>query len=114
MPVQFGAQIVADGEAAINEIVAEGRDETLHLEFKTLSSDTTLNRNDRKMIARAICGFANAEGGLLILGIETKSADGVDSAFSKRPIKHLTRIQRHLTAALPEMLSPQHSGVSLS
>jgi hypothetical protein len=107
------AQIAADGEPAIAEILTEHREETLHLEFKTLSSETAFTRDDRKMLAAAICGFANAEGGLLIVGVETKKTDGVDTAFAKRPVKNLNRFRRVVTAALPEMLSPQHNGVSL-
>src|SRR5450631_851807 len=107
------AQIAADGEPAIADILTEHREETLHLEFKTLSSETAFTRDDRKMLAAAICGFANAEGGLLIVGVETKKTDGVDTAFAKRPVKNLNRFRRVVTAALPEMLSPQHNGVSL-
>jgi predicted HTH transcriptional regulator len=114
MATQFAADVIAGGEPAITEMVTEGREETLHLEFKTLSSGATLNRDDRKMIAKAICGFANAEGGLLILGIETKKIDGVDTAFKKQPIKNLDRIRRRIAAALPELLSPQHNGLTLT
>lgn len=114
MATRIAADIIARGEPAVTEMVTEGHEETLHLEFKTLSSDATLNRDDRKMIAKAICGFANAEGGLLILGVETKKIDGVDTAFKKRPIKNLNRFRRRITAALPDMLSPQHNGVALA
>jgi hypothetical protein len=109
----LAAQIAADGEPAIAEILTEQREETLHLEFKTLSSETAFTRDDRKMLAAAICGFANAEGGLLIVGVETKKTDGVDTAFAKRPVKNLNRFRRVVTAALPGMLSPQHNGVLL-
>lgn len=101
------------GPAGIDVLVDQAQEETLHLEFKTLSADTTLIRDDRKMLAKAICGLSNAEGGLLIVGIETKKIDGVDTAFKKRPIKNLDRYRRLVAAALPEMLSPQHNGISL-
>ena len=38
----FAAQIAADGKPAIAQILTEHREETLHLEFKTLSSETAL------------------------------------------------------------------------
>jgi hypothetical protein len=107
----FVADILARGEAAINEIVTEKREETLHLEFKTLSSNGSLNRDDRKMIAKAICGFANAEGGLLIIGVETTKIDGVDAAFDFRPVHNLSRFRSLVTAAIPELLSPQHNSI---
>jgi predicted HTH transcriptional regulator len=92
-------EISSNGEAAINDMIAERREESLHLEFKTFSSDTTLTRDDRKMLAKAICGFANAEGGILIVGVETKKNDGVDAAFAKRPVADLNRFRRLIEAA---------------
>ena len=96
----------------INSYIELQAEETLHLEFKTLSSDEVLNREDRKMLAKAICGLSNAEGGRLVVGIETKKADRIDVAFAKKPIKGLDRYRRFFTAGLPEMLSPQHNGIS--
>lgn len=110
----LASEIAAAGETAITEIVNSEREETLHLEFKTLSSGSTLNRDDRKMLSKAICGFANAEGGVLIVGIETRKTDGVDTAYQKRPVRNLNRIRRLITAALPEILSPQHSKIELT
>jgi hypothetical protein len=109
----FATEILAQGESAINEIVADRREEALHLEFKTLSSNSGLNRDDRKMIAKAICGFANAEGGLLIVGVETTKIDGVDAAFKIRPTRDLNRVRGLVTAAIPELLSPQHNAISV-
>jgi hypothetical protein len=106
-------EIVANGEAAISDMIAEGREESLHLEFKTLASDAALTRDDRKMLAKAICGFANAEGGILVIGVETKKHDGVDVAVARRPIGDLKRFRRLIEAALPEMISPQHVAVRL-
>jgi predicted HTH transcriptional regulator len=101
------------GESALDYFVIEGREETLHLEFKTLSSNNGLNRDDRKMIAKAICGFCNAEGGLLIVGVETKRVDGIDIATKLRPVRELSRLQNLIKAAVPEMLSPQHNGITV-
>lgn len=106
-------EIAINGESAINDMIAERREESLHLEFKTLSTDANLTRDDRKMLAKAICGMANAEGGILIVGIETRKHDGVDAAFAKHPIDDLNRFRRLISAALPEMLSPQHSTIQL-
>jgi hypothetical protein len=106
-------EIAAAGEAAISDMIGEGREESLHLEFKTLASDAAFTKDDRKMLAKAICGFANAEGGTLIVGVETKKHDGVDVAVAKRPIGDINRFRRLIEAALPEMISPQHNSVRL-
>ena len=105
--------ILKMGEQALDWFLIERREETLHLEFKTLSSNSGLNREDRKMIAKAICGFCNAEGGLLVIGVETKRVDGIDTATALRPVRELNRLQNLVKAAVPEMLSPQHNGIKV-
>jgi hypothetical protein len=108
------AQQIAERRGdAILEMVFLGMEETLHLEFKTLSNETAFVKDDRRLIEKAICGLANAEGGILIVGVETTRLDGVDVATGSRPIKELARFQRLLTAALLEMLSPQHTGIAI-
>jgi hypothetical protein len=113
MTTSLATEILVRGEPAINEIIAERREETLHLEFKTLSSNSGLNRDDRKMIAKAVCGFANAEGGLLIVGIGTTKIDGIDTASNIIPIRGLNRVRNLVIAAVPELLSPQHNSISV-
>ena len=107
------SDLINRGEAAIDHMVAERQEENLHLEFKTLSNDAALTRDDRKMIARAVCGLANAEGGAVVVGVETKRIDGVDVASGKRPIRNFDRYQRLLTGAMPELLSPQLPGITI-
>ena len=47
-----------------------GKSEHLHLECKTWSA----NENDsQKGVAKALCGFANADGGVLVIGLSTKT-----------------------------------------
>ena len=57
-----------------SELLAVSAEETLHLEFKTLSDSTgeKLTKEDRRVLARAVCGMANAEGGHIVLGVETR------------------------------------------
>lgn len=107
-------KIISVGASYFDQILAEREEETLHLEFKTLSHEGgQLKRDDRKLVAAAITGMANAEGGLLIVGVETKRVDGIDVAISKRPIKQLQRTVNLIRAALPEMLSPQPTGIEI-
>ncbi|WP_157681683.1 helix-turn-helix domain-containing protein [Bradyrhizobium sp. ORS 285] len=88
---------------------ADAYEETLHLEFKTLSHPGgELKRDDKKLIAKAVTGLANAEGGVLVIGIATARVDGIDVAQEKRLVKQLSRTTNLVRAALPEMLSPQN------
>jgi predicted HTH transcriptional regulator len=88
------------------QIIADREEETLHLEFKTLAQDGgRLTRDDRKTIAEAVAGLANAEGGILVIGVETKRLEGADVAIGKRPVRHLQRTTNLIRAQIPEMFS---------
>jgi hypothetical protein len=98
---------------SIGELISEGAEETLHREFKTLADSTgeRLTKDDRRLLAKAICGMANAEGGTIIVGVETKRTDNVDVAVAAKPIANAEKMRNLVTAAIPEMLSPQNTGI---
>ena len=64
---------------AINAFIRERQEEHLYLDFK-LANQADLNRDDRKNLAKALSGFANSSGGIIIWGVEAndKNADGID------------------------------------
>jgi hypothetical protein len=107
-------RILADGEAALRDSVL-GQEEALHLEFKTFAdmSGTAVVRDDRKLLARAICGMSNAEGGLVIVGVHTCKRDGIDLAASLRPFANRVTIKNRVVGMLPDLLSPQHVGIAV-
>src|SRR5260370_12365487 len=99
-----------NGGAVLEELLRTQAEETLHIEFKSLSDNSgeQIIKADRQIIARAICGMANAEGGTIVIGIRTKRPDNIDIASEKTPIGNCTRLRNLLVAAIPEILSPQH------
>jgi hypothetical protein len=101
--------------SAIHAMVEEKQEETLHLEFKTLSPASTSNlaKDDRKLLAKAICGLANAVGGTIVVGIRTTKDDGLDVASARQPVPNYARLRSQTAAALPEMISPQHPRMSV-
>lgn len=46
-----------------------------------------------------------------MIGIKTERIEGVDVAIAKRPVKALQRTTNLIRSAIPEMLSPQHTGI---
>jgi hypothetical protein len=89
--------------ADIAAFVRERRHEDLTLDFK-LASRNFDDREERKVIARAISGFANAAGGLIVWGIDArKDADGIDCAQAAVPLTDpklfMTRLIEHGGAA---------------
>jgi len=103
------------GVDALTALVAEAREESLHLEFKQVAdpASETLSKEDRKRIAKAICGMANAEGGLVIVGVATHKVEGLDVAAGLAPMAKAAGLRSRLTSALPELLGPQHPGLSV-
>jgi hypothetical protein len=68
--------------------VRDKRQEDLHLDFKELPSG--VDRDGRKNLAKAVSGFANSDGGIVVWGIAAREgADGVDCARSLAPIKNV-------------------------
>ncbi|WP_315701877.1 MULTISPECIES: ATP-binding protein [unclassified Bradyrhizobium] len=96
-------------------ILKEAWTESLHLEFKSLSdaSGSRLNKEDKKTIARALCGLCNAEGGHLIVGVETEKQDGLDVAVRLSPIADARRFASLISAALPDLLQPRSAAIQV-
>lgn len=65
----------------IQRYVDVGQEENLTLDFKLLNSPDLSNRDDRKNFAKALSGFANSSGGILVWGVDCRKNDeGVDCA----------------------------------
>jgi hypothetical protein len=75
-------RIVTQGKAAIEGFIADRRAEELFLDFKRSSnngSEPRLSDNDRKNLAKAISGFGNSEGGVIVWGVDCSSNDDLGS-----------------------------------
>lgn len=78
-------------EEDIDNLLAQRATENLHLEFKTKRNTTSpdlicgLDVN----ISKAISGFANSEGGVLVVGIDAPSQGTV----SKQPVSALSQLE---------------------
>jgi hypothetical protein len=65
----------------IQRYVEAGQEENLTLDFKLLNSPELSNRDDRKNFAKALSGFANSSGGIVVWGVDCRKNDeGVDCA----------------------------------
>jgi hypothetical protein len=104
--------LVTHGFAAVEQLVASRTEETPQLEFKTKreSSKLDLDKEDRRALGESLSGFANAVGGLLVIGVETERPDGVDRACAIRHIENLEQVADRYRAYLPDCVSPPVSG----
>jgi hypothetical protein len=108
-------QLVRGGEAVIDDMIARRRSEELFLDFKRSrdsGAGTTLNLNDRENLARAISGFGNSEGGVIVWGVDCSPDEtGADLARASVPIENPERFVGWLEGAVSGCTIPAHPGV---
>jgi hypothetical protein len=99
----------------IRSAVQRGAEETLYLDFKQKSGAKSgvPGDDDRANLAKAISGFSNTDGGLVIWGVKAKPAskDDADVATDLVPISSLRTFVSRLNALAGEVVSPPVAGV---
>lgn len=109
-------RIKKKGEKAIDEFIATRQSEELFLDFKRSANNgdgLRLHPNDRNNLAKAISGFGNSEGGVIIWGIDcSKNFDGADVAKAKYQIKNVKRFVSWVEGAVSGCTIPPHTGVT--
>lgn len=113
--------LVAQGEDALTEMVATQAPETLQLEFKASNDrepwirDKRLTEVAKKVLGKALSGFANSAGGVLVLGLDARRGeDGVDAAADLRPFQQLRLFETLVTQAVSDLLQPKHSTIRVA
>src|SRR5688572_7827551 len=99
----------------LNNILALiGTSEHLHLECKTWPGSA--NDNDvQRAIAKALCGFSNADGGVLVIGLATANGrdkytpDLIEKAL---PVADTIALKSRIDSLIPELVEPAIEGVS--
>jgi hypothetical protein len=95
----------------INRFVEEQQEEHLHLDFKSIG-DPSLSKDDRRNLAKALSGFANSDGGLIIWGVDArKNSAGVDCACALKPVSFLPALVSRLNGLTGEAVSPTVDGI---
>jgi hypothetical protein len=94
----------------VESYISSGQEENLHLDFKTVA-DARLERDDRKNLAKAIAGFANSDGGLIVWGVATARNGGVEYATGLEPISPLSTFMAKLNQCTGEAANPTVHGV---
>jgi len=112
---EFFNKILAEGEIAIDNFILSRKAEELFLDFKRSSdngSGDKLSQTDRNNLAKAISGFGNSEGGIIIWGIDcSRDIDGADVARMKVYIENPIRFASWLNNAVSGCTIPPHQNV---
>jgi hypothetical protein len=100
---------------AILHFVADRRQEDVSLDFKRVTEDSI-----KRSLAKAVSGFANAVGGLVVWGVDArKNGDGVDCVTGLVEVSPLAALVTRLNeltygAASPAPDVVRHRGIEVS
>lgn len=91
----------------LQEFVARGKEQNLHLDFKLVKDTTFSSRDDKRNLACALSGFANSSGGLIVWGVDArKNANGVDCAVELKPVVQVALLIARLNSLIGEASDP--------
>lgn len=93
--------------ADLDDFIDRRQEENLWLDFKIPKSSALNSTDDKRNLARALSGFANSSGGLIIWGVDArKNDDSVDCASKLRPIENIDRLLTRLNALTGDGVDP--------
>lgn len=109
-------RLITDGESAIDLLISDFQSENLWLDFKRSADSgrsTKLNVSDRENLAKAISGFGNSDGGVIVWGVDCRrdQATGADLPGQKHPIEQPHRFVSWLEGAVSSCTAPAHRSV---
>lgn len=107
--------IIENGINSIEDYITTRKSEELFLDFKRSADNgksESLHANDRKNLAKAISGFGNSEGGVIVWGVDcSKDFDAADVAKATVPIENVDRFVSLLQNVITGCTLPPHNGV---
>lgn len=108
-------RIKLGGLEAIDQMIAVATSEELFLDFKRSGTPVVaskLGENDRSNLAKAISGFGNSEGGVIVWGLDCRpDANGADVVGERHPIQNPQRFRSWLEGAVGGLTVPPHGKV---
>ena len=109
------AAFIGGGEATIQRYIDEQISEELFIDYKRVTKEgasSKLEQPDKENYARAISGFANSEGGVIVWGVDCRNdPQRGDVPSAKYPIQKVKRFISYLENATSGCVLPPHDGV---
>jgi len=108
-------RLVAGGEAEVLSFIAQPVTEELFLDYKRSADDgigAALHNTDRRNLAKAISGFGNSEGGVIVWGVDCRNDQTLgDIPTAPIRINSPVRFKTWLEQATSGLTVPPHDGV---
>jgi hypothetical protein len=110
------ARLRAAGESEIDLLISDFQSENLWVDFKRsadAASGSKLHQNDRENFAKALSGFGNSDGGVIIWGIDCRRdpTTGADLPSGKFPLTNPAAFVSWLENTLSSCVTPPVPGV---
>lgn len=110
MPSHVRTMFESIDRQRISQFIEERKQEDLHLEFKTLPNG--MDRDARKVFAKAFSGFSNSDGGVVVWGVDARQDEaGVDAACETAPVTDVQAVQSRMQTLTGEATSPIVDGI---
>jgi hypothetical protein len=107
--------ILTRGIGEIERMIADQVTEELFLDYKGADSSTLstkLSDSDRKNLAKAISGFGNSDGGVIIWGVDCrKDPKSGRETVARKPIADPAAFKSLLDGVMGGLTLPAHDGV---
>lgn len=114
-PEELFARLTKVGYTELERAWMEAWTESLFLDFKRSADNgagTKLHAKDRDRLGKAVSGFANSEGGVLVWGVNcAKNGNGEDTADAPVPLQNPARFAGWLEEATASVSIPQHRSI---
>jgi hypothetical protein len=106
-------QILADGWSALTAL--RGTPESPYLEAKEKENRATdvLSKGDEDRIAAALCGLANADGGVFLFGVRARTQGDIERIQNVEPIANVAKCLARVERALSRMIEPPVSSIEI-
>lgn len=97
-------------EADINKTVEDKWQENIHIEAKCIE-DCFENEKSKLKYAKTLSGFANADGGVVVWGIDASKGEDIDFFRDVKPIKKLKMFEYRLNELQTRLFDPHIEGI---
>src|SRR5262249_35828463 len=108
-------QIRSDEWAGIEQWKAQRQEETFLLEFKgkRTPANAIMEDADRDELAKALSGFANVSGGVLVFGLHAKSSntERIDRVSKIHPITDIRAFRGEVEKRCKQLTDPHIAGI---
>ncbi|OGT82092.1 MAG: hypothetical protein A3H91_10295 [Gammaproteobacteria bacterium RIFCSPLOWO2_02_FULL_61_13] len=107
-----------DGEcSALDELIADREPESLFLDFKRSPNDGAARQlapEDNKNLSKAISGFANSSGGVVVWGVDCRRDNATGNEVAdKHPLLDAGGFNTKLQSAISRTTIPPHPGIQV-